>query len=163
MDRDAVVRALREALGDAVGEPRRRPVDEVFVPLDGGSLRDAVELLLSRLGTGHLSTITGLDDGEGLTLLYHFWEGNGLTLSVRLPYEEAEAPTLTDLIPGAAFYEREVAEMLGVAFAGHEAMAPLFLPDDWDEGPPLRREREAPSPSSPSASDVGRPPAQEGK
>jgi len=138
MDRDAAVQALREALGDAVDEPRALPVDELFVPVQVGVLRDAVALLLNPLGICHLSTITGLDDGEQIVLHYHFWHGSGLTLSVCLPYDQAEAPTLTDLIAGAGFYEREVAEMLGVAFAGLGEMAPLLLPDDWDEGPPLR-------------------------
>lgn len=143
MDRDAVVRALRQALGNAVGPARALPLDDVLLPLELGALREAADLLVSRCGVWHLSTITGLDDGEGILLLYHFWHRGGLTLSVRLPYEAPTAPTLTDLIPGAVFYEREVAEMLGVTFDGHEAIEPLLLPEDWDVGPPLRREVDA--------------------
>ena len=143
MDRDAVVQALRGALGDAVGEPRALPVDDLFVPLELSALREAVQLFQNELDIWHLSTITGLDDGEQIVLHYHFWHGSGLTLSVSLPYDRAEAPTLTDLIAGAGFYEREVAEMLGVAFAGLGEMAPLLLPDDWDEGPPLRHDADA--------------------
>ena len=30
---------------------------------------------------------------------------------------------------------------LGVTFEGHQGLEPLLLPEDWDAGPPLRRER----------------------
>ncbi len=139
MDRDAVVQAMRAALGAAVGEPRTLPVDDLFVSVELTALRAAVELLQNEFDIWHLSTVTGLDDGEQLLLHYHFWQGSGLTLSVSLPYERAEAPTLSDLIEVAGFYEREVAEMLGVTFVGNADLRPLLLPDDWDEGPPLRR------------------------
>jgi hypothetical protein len=45
----------------------------------------------------------------------------------------------TDVIVGAAFYEREIMEMLGVTFEGHPEPKPLFLPDDWGAAKPLRR------------------------
>jgi NADH:ubiquinone oxidoreductase subunit C len=133
---EAIVEALRQALGDAVGESRAVPVDETWVPIAPKVLRDAVEEL-QRCGVRHLSTISGLDDDEDIVLLYHFWRGHGLTLSLRLPYQAPAVSTLVDLIPGAAFYEREVAEMLGVRFVGHEDIKPLLLPEDWDAGPPL--------------------------
>ena len=44
-------------------------------------------------------------------------------------------------------YEREVSEMLGVAFAGHPNLHALLLPDDWEGEPPLRY--------SPSLSQTG--------
>ena len=88
----------------------------------------------------HLSTITGDDTGEGVCVLYHFWHNYGITLRTILPYDDLHIATLTDLIPGAAFYEREVFEMLGVTFDGHPNPERLFLPDDWDGGYPLRRE-----------------------
>jgi len=139
LPQEAIVAALRQALGDAVGEARAVPVEETWIPIAPEVLRDAVEEL-HRCGVRHLSTISGLDDDEGIVLLYHFWRGHGLTLSLRLPYEAASVPTLIDLIPGAAFYEREVAEMLGVTFGGHEDIKPLLLPEDWDAGPPLRHD-----------------------
>ncbi len=136
-----VVCALRDALGDALGEVRAVQIDETWLSLEIGGLLGAVDVLMNRCGVWHLSTITGLDDGQGIRLLYHFWRGHGLTLCVWLPYEAPTVPTLTRLIPGAAFYEREVAEMLGVTFEGHQGLEPLLLPEDWDAGPPLRRER----------------------
>ena len=73
-------------------------------------------------------------------MLYHLWHGRGLTLRAVLPQDGAHIATLTDLIPGATFYEQEVSEMLGVTFDGHPDPSTLLLPDDWDGEPPLRQQ-----------------------
>jgi NADH:ubiquinone oxidoreductase subunit C len=136
---DQVLEALRSACPSASLETRTVPVDECFVAVPSTCIRQAVETLLD-LGVYHLSTITGQDvDGE-VELLYHFWEGQGLTLRTSVSREDARIPTLTDLIPGAGFYEREIGEMLHVTVEGHPDPQPLFLPDDWNGEAPLRRE-----------------------
>jgi NADH:ubiquinone oxidoreductase subunit C len=111
--------------------------------LPPGCICPAAQLLVERFGIRHLSTITGQDTGSEIQLLYHFWDGEGLTLCTSLPREQACIATLTDLIPGAALYEREVSEMLHVAFEGHPDPRKLLLPDDWDGEAPLRRESSA--------------------
>lgn len=45
-------------------------------------------------------------------------------------------PTIVDLVPAAAWCEREAAEMFGITFAGH-ATAPLLLAAGTE--PPMRR------------------------
>jgi NADH-quinone oxidoreductase subunit C len=122
------------------------PIDEVWVTLPATCLRPAVEALIERCGFTHLSAITAqhvdsAQDVEGvIELLYHFWRGRGLTVRIVLPAHDPRLPTVTDRIPGAAFYEREVAEMLGVTFEGHPDPRPLLLPDDWEGGAPLRQD-----------------------
>jgi len=138
MNVKATLEALR-AVCPAI-KVRRVPIDELYVTLPAHSLRAAVEVVVRQLGVHHLSTITGLDNGDEIELLYHFWDRGGLTLRVALPYDLASLPSLTDMIPGAAYYEREVSEMLGVTFEGHPDPAPLLLPDDWDGALPLRAE-----------------------
>ncbi len=121
-------------------EVYRRPIDEHFVVLPRACIHQAVSALVGEGDVIHLSTITGQDlDGE-IELLYHFWSGSGLTLRTALPRTEARIATITDLIPGAAFYEREIGEMLQVTFEGHPGPEGLLLPDDWEGGPPLRQE-----------------------
>jgi len=140
MNIDQIVQALSAVQPTKPLEMRRAPVDELFVTLSPVHLRQAVQVLIERFDVYHLSTITAQDlDGE-IELLYHFWEGGGLTLRTSVPREEARIATLTDLIPGAAFYEREVSEMLHVTFDGHPDPRPLLLPDDWNGEAPLRTE-----------------------
>lgn len=140
MNVDQVLHALREYCPPDRMAVRTAPIDETYVTLPAVHLRTAVRLLVERFRVTHLSTISGQDrDGE-IELLYHFWDRHGLTLRVVVPRARAQVDTLIDLIPGAAFYEREIAEMLHVAFIGHPDPAPLLLPDDWGGEPPLRRD-----------------------
>ena len=121
------------------------PIDETVVELPPACLKPVVAALFDQGIVDHLSTITGQDVGDAIQLLYHFWKDSGLTLRTSLPRDEATILSLTDLIPGAAFYEREVAEMLHVTFEGHPGLVGLLLPDDWDGRSPLRKEFSPPS------------------
>lgn len=89
----------------------------------------------------HLTTITGQDTGEALEVLYHFWLGYGLTIRTSVTYDNPIIPSISPLIAGAGFYEREISEMLGVNFLNQKESGPLFLPDGWDEGWPLRKDK----------------------
>lgn len=140
MNVELVLEILREHFPTDPLEPRLVPMDDTVVTLTPENLRPAVQTLIDRFDLRHLSTITGIDTGTEIELLYHFWDGEGLTLRTVLPREGSHIVTLIDLIPGAAFYEREVSEMLHVLFEGHPMPDPLLLPDDWEGEPPLRKE-----------------------
>jgi NADH-quinone oxidoreductase subunit C len=140
MNVDLVLQVLHERFPTDPLEPRIVPADETVVTLTPENLRPAVQTLIERFDLRHLSTITGIDTGDEIELLYHFWDGGGLTLRTSLPRENLHTVTLIDLIPGAAFYEREVNEMLHVVFDGHPTPYPFLLPDDWEGAPPLRKE-----------------------
>jgi len=140
MNVDLILNVLREIFPTKTIEAQSAPMDETFVELPPDCIPPAVKLLVERFDLRHLSTITGQDTGREIELLYHFWDGGGLTLRTSLPREEPHIATLTDLIPGAAFYEREVSEMLDVTFDGHPDLCALLLPDDWDGEAPLRQQ-----------------------
>ncbi len=143
MHPEAILQALQETFPAETIEAQAVPIGETFVELSPDCIHPAAQVLVERFGLRHLSTITGQDTGSEIELLYHFWDGGGLTLRTSLPREEPHIATLTDLIPGAAFYEREVSEMLGVTFDGHPNPRPLLLPDDWDkEQLPMRMNNE---------------------
>lgn len=135
---EQIFAALQAALPDCTLEVRSVPEDDTFVTLPAPHLLTAIQVLVEEFDFYHLSAITGLDNGSALELLYHFWNRYGVTLRVVLPYEQAIIPTLIERIPGAALYEREIHEMLGVTFTGHPAEA-LLLPDDWEGTPPGRK------------------------
>jgi len=139
VDVDLLLQALEKALPDTVPSPQVVPIDELFLTLTPECIRPAIHLMVTRFDILHLSVITGEDMGDEIVLLYHFWDQRGLTLRTTLPSEQPQIATITDLMPGADFYEREVAEMLGVRFEGYPDPLPLLLPDDWDAPPPLRK------------------------
>lgn len=139
-DMARILALLQEAWPHERPEARTMPIGEHVLELPPQALRPAVQVLLERAGVYHLSTITGQDVDGQIELLYHFWARGGLTLRISLPRDGTSVETITDLIPGAAFYEREIVEMLGVNFVGHPDPQPLLLPEDWEGDPPLRQE-----------------------
>lgn len=94
---------------------------------------------------GYLSAITGLDpggDAEHMEVLYHFCTAAAvITLRVSIACREPVVPTLSQIIPGAEVFERELAEMFGVTVSGLPTTEHLYLPDDWPElAYPLRKD-----------------------
>ena len=111
---------------------------------DKDHYRDVLYDLRGR-GIQHLITISGVDLGREISIVYHIDCGNGSLLNLKLKLDKG-APvlqTITDIFPGAILYERELMDMLGVNFEGHPDPRRLFLPDDWpaDEYP-LRKKGE---------------------
>jgi membrane-bound hydrogenase subunit beta len=89
----------------------------------------------------HLIVISPGDRGDIVELIYHITIYYGqhlkeisLLLSVSLPKNNLKIPTVTDIIPGAIYAEREVQEMMGVEVVGIPDNRRLFLPDDFPEG-----------------------------
>ena len=122
--------------------PEANRLDISIVPDD---LRPAVKILHDA-HWGYLSAITGMDLGQEsdqLEALYHFCSGPVITtLRIRLPRtNDVCLPTIEDIIPPAAFFERELHEMLGFKINGATSNERLFIPDDWPEDVfPLRQD-----------------------
>jgi membrane-bound hydrogenase subunit beta len=128
----------RNLVGTTVPRERR-----IFVYIKSKALKKAVEYLVKDLRFKHLSTITGVDLGAEIEVMYHLaYEGAiELSLGFTVPKNNPSVPTITDLIPGAVLYEREVHDLLGVNFEGHPDLSPLVLPEGWPQDVyPLRKE-----------------------
>ncbi len=113
----------------------------VFATTDKKRCRAAM-LALKQRGVQHLLTISGVDRGNAITVVYHL-DCNPVLLSLKfnLPKSKPKVRTVTDIFPGAILYEREQMEMLGIKVEGHPDPSRLFLPDDWPtEVYPLRKE-----------------------
>jgi NADH:ubiquinone oxidoreductase subunit C len=141
-DNGEIVRKLEQTIGSenllswATPRPKR-----IFLSVHKGKLIEAVTFLAEK-GFVHLSAITGLESEDGLEVIYHLDNGGSIaSLKVVVSIGHPSLPTITSIIPGAALYEREAHELLGLVFSGHPSLAPLVLPDEWPEGIyPLRNE-----------------------
>jgi NADH:ubiquinone oxidoreductase subunit C len=58
-----------------------------------------------------------------------------------VPAADPSVASLTDLYAGVAFGEREVYDLFGIEFAGHDELTRILMPDDWI-GHPLRKDDE---------------------
>jgi len=133
--------SLKESLVKATVPRERR----IFVYVKKDALRDAVKYLAKDLEFKHLSTVTGVDLGGEIEVIYHLAYKGSIVLSIRLSVSKKNpsVPTVTDLVPGAVLYEREVHDLFGVNFEGHPDLSPLMLPEEWPQGVyPLRKEHE---------------------
>ncbi len=113
----------------------------IFAASDKKRLREIL-LKLRAEGITHISTITGVDTGDVVEVIYHInCKPAELNLKISLSKTDLKIPTITEIFPGAVLYERDLMEMLGVKVEGHPDPKRLFLPDDWPEGVyPLRKE-----------------------
>lgn len=115
--------------------------NKISIVVNPGVHREVIKVLLSNFGRVGLSAITGLDSGRKIDLLYHMRVEDALiTIRTSLPKQKPEIESITDIISGANFHEREVTDLLGVAFINHPSPKRLILPDDWPENLfPLRK------------------------
>ncbi|MGC9434825.1 MAG: NADH-quinone oxidoreductase subunit C [Methanomicrobiales archaeon] len=119
---------------------QKTPLSAIWMTIDRDDLKEAIQALID-IDYPHLSVISGVDEGEQVTLNYHltilFGARNReipVTFSVPLPKDDLTVPTISDLIPGAVYTEREKQEMLGVAVTGIPDARRLFLPPSFPEG-----------------------------
>ncbi len=146
IDMDALCQALEREIDQAC--IRQDTIkNEVVIEIPAEKLHQICSLLLNQFDLCHLTTITAqqrADDTDHLEVQYNFWKKGGFTILTTLEQESPVLRSLTDLIPGADFYEREVAEMFGIQFTHRVETPPLLLPDDWDADPPMLQREESP-------------------
>ncbi|MEF3191938.1 MAG: NADH-quinone oxidoreductase subunit C [Campylobacterales bacterium] len=84
----------------------------------------------------HFITITGVDQGEKIELIYSFSEIGEMEsyrhLALTLPYDQT-LPTITPLIPSAWIAEAELVDLFGLSVSG--AKGGLFLDEDGVKAP----------------------------
>lgn len=62
-----------------------------------------------------------------------------LRVRVGVDGTDPELVTVSDVLPGANFYEREAYDLFGISFTGHPDLTRILMPDDW-VGHPLRKD-----------------------
>lgn len=109
---------------------------------------DVFNYAVKELGFSILCTITGLDEIQNFTFIYHLAriEGTVLNIKTRVPRDNPVINSITGIFPNADIYEREIADLLGVSINGLADGIRYPLPDDWPKGEyPLRKDWKKPS------------------
>ncbi len=119
---------------------KKLPQKTVWMTVPREILTDAVALLIS-IDYPHLGVIAASDNGDMIDLLYHlqvFFGGKheeiNVVFTVQVPKSDPRVPTISGLIPGAVYTEREKQDMIGVIVDGIPDSRRIFLPDDFPDG-----------------------------
>jgi len=148
---EIAVSFFKEKLGSKLKsceiKPRVKSKGLVTVTVSSSIAKEVVTSFLEKFSEkgAKLSTISGVDFGKTLGLVYHITvDGEGVIVNVKvddLTRTSPEAETLSDVIPAAAFMEREVHDLFGIKFRGHPSLKRWVLVETWPEGAyPLRKD-----------------------
>jgi len=94
----------------------------------------------------HLTDICSVDYPEDqlrFEVVYHLHSlplRQRLRLKARLTEDDPTIASVTGIWKGAEFLEREVYDMMGIRFSGHPDLRRILMPEDYDEGYPLRKD-----------------------
>jgi NADH-quinone oxidoreductase subunit C/D len=156
-----VVSPVREHLeavldpGTCIAQATRDEIPTYWAPAE--RIHEALRLLKSGIEKPYrvLYDLTAIDERDrahregqpasDLTVVYHllsYDRNEDLRLKVALQGDRPSVPTITDLWPSAAWYEREVWDMFGVHFEGHAHLRRILMPQTW-QGHPLRKDHPA--------------------
>jgi NADH-quinone oxidoreductase subunit C len=148
VNRHPAIRVIRDAFPDAILDIVRFR-DETTVHIRPELLLEICSLLRDheQVSLNMLTDITAVDmlrlrespRFDVVTQLYSL--KNRTRLRIKSGIDDGQP--IASLIPlwnGANWLEREVFDMFGIVFAGHPNLKRILLPDEWDEGFPLRKE-----------------------
>jgi NADH:ubiquinone oxidoreductase subunit C len=121
-----------------IQRPRR-----IFLEVESNSFLELFDYVVKQLSFMHLSAITGLDEGQNLSAVYHLAQASGVMLNIKtsVSREKPVLKTITPYFPNAEIYERELIDLLGFEIDTLPPAQHYPLPEDWPQGEfPLRRD-----------------------
>lgn len=134
---------IREKFGDKIIDWHEHSKKRIYFSLEPKHITEAAKFLFEELDLRFV-TATGIETPQGIEIVYHYSsDGDGIIISIRVLIEDKQHPeieSITSVITGAEWIEREIYEMLGVKFLNHPNLTRLLLAEDWPQGEyPLRQ------------------------
>jgi len=130
-------------LNDKIRVQRDR---RIYAEVDYANFVEVFEYAIQKLSFTFLCTITGLDEGDKISFIYHLTTQTGIILNLKtgVPKEKPVLKSIIGYFRGAEIYERELEDLLGVNVEGLPEGKRYPLPDDWPIGQyPLRKDWKA--------------------
>jgi NADH-quinone oxidoreductase subunit C len=146
---DNLVKTLKENFPSDIKEAivvRRSRINVIVAP---EKITDIAVFLRDKLGYDHPSGVSAVDYNREarFEIVYHLstirtrdQQDIVINLKESVPRNSPRAVSLVKVWPGVENYERESIEMFGIQFEGHPRPEKLFLNDNWDGPPPMRKE-----------------------
>lgn len=106
-----------------------------------GEIKPLLSILKEEQGFNMLVDITSVDYEKNFTVVYHLMSQSNaelIRIKTDLPPENPEIESVTGLWKSADVMEREIFDLMGIVFKGHENLKRILCPDDF-EGHPLQK------------------------
>ena len=94
----------------------------------------------------HITDVCSADypeDHERFEVIYHLLSlphRTRIRIKARVTEDDPRIASVTGIWKGANFMEREVYDLMGIRFTGHPDLRRILMPEDYDEGYPLRKD-----------------------
>jgi len=95
----------------------------------------------------YLCNIGAIDTRERFEIVYSIASTVNLLrldFKIAFSYDDAEVESVQTVWPAANWYEREIWELYGIDIKNHDDLKRFLLPDDWNQGHPMRKDWDAP-------------------
>lgn len=138
----AVQAELMKTFG-GLGEVRVPRARRIFWTVPYAEFARVFETVTGPMKFTILCTMTGLDLGSDLGVIYHLARPSGVTLNLgtQVPKDKPILQTISHVFPAADLYERELMDLLGMQVQGLPDGPRYPLPDGWPAGQyPLRKD-----------------------
>ncbi len=146
MDARARLNQLKEKFGSQILRADFPNDRRLYVYVDPAALKAVCRYVFRDLDARYVISV-GADDRpySGNFMVYHdFAFDKDKILSsiiVQLPADNPKVDSISDIVPGANWAEREIRDMFGIEPVGHPYPKRLILPDGWPDGlHPLRKD-----------------------
>ena len=138
-----MLKEIKDKLSEKILKVYQKSPRRTYIDLKPKDIPRATSFIFNDL-KARFVTASGVDTREHIEILYHFaFDKLDKVISLRthLNRKNPEIESLTSIIRGAEWIEREIHELLGVNFRNHPNLKKLLLPDDWPKNKyPLRRD-----------------------
>ena len=137
----ALVRKVQSDLPEIEAKMLNESHVEFVTPKE--KIRDIVTLLLESVQMLFPESVIGIDlEEDKYEVIYMFWSHlNNFLCQVRVSLNgpDPSIETVSDIISGLEWHERETHEMYGIKFEGNPDLSLLLLPEELEGKYPLRK------------------------
>lgn len=141
MKEDEIVEKLIERFGQKILEAKVVGRRRVVVKVPPEAYKEVVSYVAKELELEFVSCLSGVDRGKDFEVIAHIGYSTCVMVKTLIPKDRPELSSLTDVLPAANLYEREIHDLFGIVFKGHPNLKRILLPEDWPEGVyPLRKD-----------------------
>lgn len=128
-----VKKKIEEKFGDKVQIQQGSSEKQYFVLVnDKSDIKDVVRYVFKDLGA-RMNIVTGIDQRDHIELIYHFsFDKFGFIFHIKALVEKPfpAIDSITEVVPGAKWIEREIYELYDIKFKGHPELIPLLRSDN---------------------------------